>query len=781
MAKKVTKNSKTTKNNNEMVLRLIYTLITLMLSVIGAFRLGIIGIFINNIFRVLVGQYPFLFLGLISVFSVVYLFKPNFYKDEEKRVWISLSLLLIVFLSALSFPVDKELVGLNVIGKFNSQVIDIWKDPKVFAFGGYIGSVIYGLSSLLFERTGTIIFNAVIMIISMILLFTPSKILNTLKLIGVNIKKVFSFMFSMLTPSKIKKEKVQDEEVELETEDETIFVPEPVDHSQNKVLDIEDDASVVEQKKSIFMDVDLKKPKSNIPSDSGSQLQFNLDPVKKGDKDFEKSDVSRSFENYQLPPISLLDGAKKSNKSSLNSNSAKDKGKRLIEVLSRFGIDAELLDIHIGPSVTKFEIKPDSNVKISKITSVQDNIMMELAVTSLRIEAPIPGRAAVGIEIPNVEMLPVRLREIITKSKNFYDKENVWVALGKNLLGEPITIALNKMPHLLIAGATGSGKSVCINSLISSILISKHPEELKLLLIDPKKVEFAPYTKIPHLMSEVVTDPMLASAALKKIVVEMEERYQTFASAGVRNIIGYNEKIKENPEANEKLMPWIVVIIDELADLMAVAGKDVEMSIQRITQLARAAGIHLVVATQRPSVDVVTGVIKANIPSRIAFAVSSAVDSRTILDATGAEKLLGYGDMLYIPMGDPSPTRVQGVYVSDSEVNAITKYASDQARPQFGQAFEMLSLEGEDSEVGAQRALSDQYFNDAIEFVITNQRASTSSIQRQFQVGYNRAANIMDGLEEIGVIGGPKGSRPRDILVQDLEKFYEENPEFRNN
>ena len=747
---------RTKKQQKEAIVRLIYLLVVLMLSIFGAFSMGLIGRVLNSVFRVVFGQYPILFFGLIFLFTIAYILKPKELKKEPAKTWFGLTLLVFMFLITKAFPEDQTLVGMDIVRYYNGLIKPIFNDPNLFAYGGLLGAYGFGLTSFLVGRIGTIILNVFLGIVAMLLLIPFSK----WKEMSNRFKVVFTKLNNMLKKLFKPAAEVVSEEVKYEEE---IFVPEPLDHLEQT------DKAI--QARANFMDVDNEGEQIEIKplKVEDNQFKLDLDESKKEVKPFDLSDES-SFENYQLPPITLLEGGKRTNRSALNSNSAKEKGKRIIEVMSQFGIEAELLDIHIGPSVTKFEIKPDSNVKISKISSIQDNMMMELAVTSLRIEAPIPGRAAVGIEIPNVEMLPVRLREIIVNSKNFYDKDNIWVALGKNLLGEPITIALNKMPHLLIAGATGSGKSVCINSLISSILLSKHPKDLKLILIDPKKVEFTPYVRIPHLMGEVVTDPMEASVALKRVVAEMESRYETFSAEGVRNINGYNQKVKTDTTGKLKALPWIVVIIDELADLMAVAGKEVETSIQRITQLARAAGIHLVVATQRPSVDVVTGVIKANIPSRIAFAVSSAVDSRTILDATGAEKLLGYGDMLYIPMGEPSATRVQGVFVSDNEVSALTKYASDQAQPEFAEEFRNLT--GDSNVISNERMDEEEYFEDAIEFVITNQRASTSSIQRQFRIGYNRAADIIDALEQIGVVGPPQGSRPREVLIQDMDAYY---------
>ena len=397
---------------------------------------------------------------------------------------------------------------------------------------------------------------------------------------------------------------------------------------------------------------------------------------------------------------------------------------------------------------------------------------MALAAKDIRIEAPIPGKSAVGIEIPNVEKTAVSMRELMKEVPAKYHDSKLMFALGKDLLGNGIYGELNKMPHLLIAGATGSGKSVCVNSIITSILLRSRPDEVKLLLIDPKKVEFTPYHNIPHLIAPVITDGEEASRALKVIVTMMDNRYELFSMAGVRNIAGYNAYLEKHPEEQLSKLPWIVVIIDELADLMLVAAKDVEASIQRITQLARAAGIHLIVATQRPSVDVITGIIKANIPSRIAFAVSSAVDSRTILDQSGAEKLLGYGDMLYIPVGEQVPLRVQGAFVSDEEVAAITQFVSAQGKPKFEDAF--VRLEMLDGSVGMSGGDSgDPLYEEVKAFVIEARKASTSLIQRKFSIGYSRAARLIDVLEENGVIGPSRGSKPREVYAK-AEKEYED-------
>lgn len=470
---------------------------------------------------------------------------------------------------------------------------------------------------------------------------------------------------------------------------------------------------------------------------------------------------------YKLPPISLLEENKTKNRSNTNVRNARVQGQRLIEILKQFNVDAALGEVHIGPSVTEFEVIPGQGVRVSAFTNLQNDIKMALAATDIRVEAPIPGKSAVGIEVPNAEKTTVTMKELIRNVPPKLQDKPLTFTLGKDLMGNNVYGRLDTMPHLLIAGATGSGKSVCVNSIICSILLRTRPDEVKLLLVDPKKVEFTPYNGIPHLLSPVITDANLASGALKVIVEMMDARYSLFEELTVRNISSYNEYVQQNPDCGKQVLPRIVVIIDELADLMLAASKDVEQSIQRITQLARAAGIHLIVATQRPSVNVITGVIKANIPSRIAFMVSSRPDSRTILDQSGAEKLLGYGDMLFLDNGAASPVRLQGVFIQDKEVEEICSWVKNQATPQYEDAFVMLKeISTQGGEVGTLAEEMDPLYPEVKNFVITSRKASTSLIQRRFRLGYGRAARILDQLEANSIIGPSNGSRPREILVE---------------
>ncbi|MDR3602449.1 MAG: DNA translocase FtsK 4TM domain-containing protein [Desulfosporosinus sp.] len=462
--------------------------------------------------------------------------------------------------------------------------------------------------------------------------------------------------------------------------------------------------------------------------------------------------------NYQLPQVTLLHKSFKMKNPRLNKDLA-DNVKTLEETLASFGVKVKVTQVTQGPAITRYEAQPAPGVKVSKITNLADDIALSLASASVRIEAPIPGKSVVGIEVPNKEVAMVHFREVLETAEFQGVASKLALCLGKDITGTPVIADLTKMPHLLIAGATGSGKSVCINTLIHSILFKARPDEVKFLLVDPKMVELANYNGIPHLIAPVVTDPRKAAGALKWIVTEMETRYELFAGAGVRDIVRYNFLRTQEKNGEHPPLPYVVVIIDELADLMMVAPGDVEDAICRLAQMARAAGIHLIVATQRPSVDVITGLIKANIPSRIAFAVSSQTDSRTILDMNGAEKLLGRGDMLYYPMGASKPMRVQGCYLGDKEVENVVNFLQNQAKPEYQEIPNM------DLGTMEKSAPEDEHFYEAAKLFIDSGTASVSLLQRRLRIGYTRAARLMDLLEEKGVVGGYEGSKPREVLM----------------
>ena len=481
-------------------------------------------------------------------------------------------------------------------------------------------------------------------------------------------------------------------------------------------------------------------------------------------------------DTYEFPPIELLTEASTRNLKG-SKKAIADNATKLQKTLYSFGVSAKVENVSVGPAITRYELKPAEGVRVNKIANLADDIALNLAAESIRIEAPIPGKQAVGIEIPNKENEIVHLREILESDKFIDGKSKLSMALGKDVAGEPIVTDIAKMPHVLIAGSTGSGKSVCINTLITSIIYKAKPSEVKLVMVDPKIVELSVYNGIPHLLIPVVTDPKRAAGALAWAVQEMEDRYHRFAEKGVRDLKGYNAEIEKEENGLGKL-PQIVIIVDELADLMMVAAKDVEDAICRLAQKARAAGMHLVIATQRPSVDVITGLIKANVPSRIAFAVSSQVDSRTILDMAGAEKLLGKGDMLFYPAGASKPTRVQGAFVDDKEVEKIVDFIKSNGTATYNDAIlesiEKANSNEKDIKDMADEDETDPLLDEAIATVVETQQASTSFIQRRFKVGYARAGRLIDQMEERGIISGYQGSKPREVLIT-KERWQELN------
>ncbi len=468
--------------------------------------------------------------------------------------------------------------------------------------------------------------------------------------------------------------------------------------------------------------------------------------------------------DYQLPPVSLLSQVKATDQQE-DLNNIKKNTKTLQQTLKSFGVDATVENVNLGPSVTKYELRPAVGVKVSRITHLADDLALALAAKDIRIEAPIPGKSLIGIEVPNQQIATVGFRDMVENAPS--NDNPMEVPLGRSVTGDIKMADLTKMPHLLIAGATGSGKSVAINVIITSILLKAKPHQVKMLMIDPKKVELSVYNGIPHLLSPVVSEPKKAARALGKVVAEMERRYELFAKFGVRNLDGYNKLVKQqnddHPDEVQANLPLILVIVDELADLMMTVSHDVEDAIVRIAQMGRAAGIHMILATQRPSVDVITGLIKANVPSRIAFAVSSGVDSRTIIDTNGAEKLLGRGDMLFEPIDQNKPVRIQGAFISDHDVESVVDFIKNERAAEYDDNMVVTDNEIEQEE---QAEEEDELFPEALDFVVDQQKASTSLIQRRFRIGYNRAARIIDDMEQRGFIGPANGSKPREVYKQ---------------
>ena len=794
---------------------------------LGFFRLGAVGIFLSGLQRLLFGDLYWLILAAVILCLIMRMRRGEGgtgLRSPVPYILISAAILLIcTFIDA-----DPEAPGMDFFMDIAANAKNFFTGMPEKIGGGLCGGLLYGAASQLFGRAGVILVITVLTVIAL-LLAVP---VDTYKGAAAS---VFGFFKLPEKPVREEKEepkeapnlwKIAQEhkekrrlkmiEADAETEDtagiQMMHEPEPAvrkdephlttllnitaDGPTQEIQVVSIPGKTISSKESVFINIDdlYDRAESIDYEEDYDETEIRAyeepepepyeepavieEPAISAETKEETAPAPVSskkrepFKNYRIPVAGrLLDEIQRTQANTENELAAAEKGELLISILRNFDIPAELVATHIGPSVTQFEIRPDANVKVSRILSLTDNIKMQLAARDVRIEAPIPGRNAVGVEIPNAKTTPVKMRELFREIPAPDEKNRLMFVLGKDLLGRTVTCQLNKMPHMLIAGATGSGKSVCMNSIITSLLLRTKPDEVKLLLVDPKKVEFTPYHDIPHLIGPVINDATKASNALKIIVQIMDERYNVFALSGVRNIEGYNEMVKkqggrpnEDGSPAPKPLPYIVVIIDELADLMSVAGKEVESSIQRITQLARAAGIHLIVATQRPSVDVITGIIKANIPSRIAFAVSSGTDSRTILDHVGAERLLGNGDMLYIPIGQNAPMRVQGVFVTDREVEAITSDVKKKAKPEYDDHF--IMLEGVEGNGGIVSASEDPMLEEIKEYVIEAQKASTSLLQRRFGIGYNRAARMIDALEEAGVIGPAQGSKPREVFIK---------------
>lgn len=723
----------------------------LFLIVVSAMQLGPIGHQLNFLCTYLIGNFVVIGYLLLIVLSGYVIYKAKLPKLSNPRA-VGLYLVIGAILTLMSSFNDDTIVGIKVI----NQYIHIAPCNR----GGFLGAIFYGILSALFDKTGAMIAAGFILVIGIALLGSKfyvdyykkrNKMHKNVKVANSKTNSKFVDFFSR----KKKPEKV--------------FFPEEVFDAESKNNKTK---KIVKPAAKIHLEEDDNIPSTFEFNDESMTLEIK-DKQPKGSDSPEKNKKNIN-KNYHLPPFNLLKNST-TKKTSKNKDNALTKAETLTDVLHQFGVNASISDIFIGPSVTKYELKLETGTRVNKIVQLQDDIKLALAAKDIRIEAPIPGKAAVGVEIPNSVATTVSFKEVIKDIPSEYQSNKLLVPLGKDVSGKIIYAELNKMPHLLIAGATGSGKSVCVNTIICSILMRARPDEVKFILVDPKKVELTNYNGIPHLLAPVVTDPKKAAAILQEVVVEMERRYDLFAKTNVRNIESYNTYVnKKNNELAEneqlELLPFHVVILDEVADLMMVASKQVEDCIMRIAQMARAAGIHLIVATQRPSTDIITGVIKANIPSRIAFAVSSSVDSRTILDASGAEKLLGKGDMLFSPMGSSSPVRVQGAFVSDEEVSAIVNHASSQQEANYDEKYINVKLNTNTFASSSKEEEEDAEYEMCRSFVINAQKASTSLLQRQFRIGYNKAARIIDQLEAEGVIGPQIGSKPREVYIRGYQE-----------
>lgn len=752
--------------------------IMILVSAFSLFKLGFLGITFDNIVRFFIGDSSPFGLLIALVVGFIYLIKGP--KLQYNKRWIIggtiFYLGLTLFLSALLFSNSSDNAFISKTLSLISQDFIHLTDASSVG-GGMIGACLLVVFDFLVSILGSEILSIIMMIVGLIVFFNVpmNKVMD-------NVRK-YSEESSQKIGSAIEERKQRhlEERQDNQDDEEQVEDVNPMSRVQRR----KNPASVEEKPKiklSGWMDNEPEKPEvkskpeANLDrSDFKSADDYNQDTRNKpklseiinghtenDSKGIDIKDIDDS--NYQLPPIGLLSDVARSDQ--------KDEFKNidhnttvLKKTLNSFGVDAEIKNVNLGPSVTEYELHPAIGVKVSKIVNLADDLALALAAKDIRIEAPIPGKSLIGIEVPNKKVAMVSFKDVVKTSQQ--SKHGLLtVPLGRNVSGDVITTDLTKLPHLLIAGSTGSGKSVAINGIITSILMNAKPSEVKMMLIDPKKVELGIYNGIPHLLSPVVSEPKKAARALNKVVAEMEHRYDLFAKHNQRKISTFNEYVKgmtEEERGDLKPLPYIVVIVDELADLMMTVSNDVEGAIIRLAQMGRAAGIHMILATQRPSVDVITGLIKSNVPSRIAFAVSSGIDSRTILDTNGAEKLLGRGDMLYLPIDKNKPSRVQGAFISDQDVENVVDYIKEQQPAEYD---DDMIVTDEEIKVDEENEDQDDLFDDALAFVVKEQKASTSLLQRNFRIGYNRAARIIDDLEQRGYIGPQEGSKPREVYKQ---------------
>lgn len=728
MAKKKVSNSEDKKEF--LYKRELEGLFLILVGILGFGKFGPVGRIIKNFAIFLFGNWYSLFLLICLIVGSILLIKrksPDYF--NARIIGLYTILVSILIFSHIEYIKDNNLTGTEIIKTTINNLTGSFTTANLIRStgGGIIGGLISTLFVSLFDITGTYIICGILLIFGIIMLFniTISDIVDAI--------------------SKIFKKKPTIEEIAKEGEKDL------------------DERNKLEDDKIIITNINEVTTKETAMS--------HIEEVT-----YEEKEIRDNNEDYVLPPLDLLVGSK--NKGKVNSTEFIAHNNKILEtVFNDFGIVGKVVEVHVGPTVTQYEIEIKAGTKVNKILSINREIALALAAKDVRIQAPIPGKNTIGIEIPNPTTSEVKMKDVLAGIPKKLDNSKLVAPLGLDIMGNIQYFEINKAPHMLVAGATGSGKSVCINNIIMSILMRAKPEEVKMILVDPKKVELNCYEGIPHLMRPVVTDPKKASVALQKVVMIMEERYDMFANTGTRNITSYNEYVEKNKNRKPELtkLPYILVIIDELADLMMVASKEVEESIMRITQLARAAGIHLIVATQRPSTDVITGLIKSNIPTRLSFMVSSNVDSRTILDMSGAEKLLGKGDMLFLPPGESSPIRIQGSFVTDEEINRVVDFVRRGSKPTFDE--KMVDLDKSPKEELKEETMADgedPLYNEIVEFAIKTGKISASLIQRKYSVGYNRAARIIDTLEEKGIIGGQNGSKPREVLVKLENKESEE-------
>ncbi len=768
------------KYNHEILGLLLLTLgILMIIGIIKENSIGVFGMTAKHLLLGFLGFPSYLLPPAVIIYAVLMIFKKNDRNVKLRLFYYSILLLLLSALVQTGFHDAARFENKSVWGSISL----FYKDGIAFNGGGVLGGLISAPFRAVFQALGTIIILTCFTLIVIILL-TNISIANFIR----NIRGLINNKSKALRETVAAGMKKRDSEGANSQKKSKIIDfkagkdlknsrENPGDAQVMPEMNFEIKTGIKQETKS-DTNPDIRSDrktddKADIQENDFDSVEFIMKDMKKKkveDINKFKKDVDREIalkdkeiSNYRYPSLDFLnDNPDGITDIKALKNSAFEVAKKLEETLQSFGVDAKVINISRGPAVTRYELQPSPGVKVSKIVNLSDDISLNLAASGVRIEAPIPGKAAIGIEVPNKEVTAVYLREVLESQEFARYPSNLAFGIGKDISGNTIVADIAKMPHMLIAGATGSGKSVCINSIIVSLLYKAPPDEVKLLMVDPKVVELGIYNGVPHLLIPVVTDPRKAAGALNWAVQEMVNRYKLFAEKGVRDIKGYNSSVGENNIKGR--LPHIVVIIDELADLMMVAPNEVEDAICRLAQMARAAGMHLVIATQRPSVDVITGVIKANIPSRIAFAVSSQVDSRTILDMSGAEKLLGKGDMLFYPVGEPKPIRIKGAFVSDKEVEKVVDFIKSQGSAEYDSDI-IEEIDSENTQEESDPGDNDNLLPQAIELVIDAGQASVSLIQRKFKVGYARAARIIDQMEARGIVGRFEGSKPRQVLI----------------
>ena len=736
---------------------MIATFVLALILLFAAIKLGAFGVTIYNMIRLLVGSLAYL--AILASFGYLFFFKWLHKHEGTVSGFISLFLGLELIFQAYFVSVLK-LEGAAVLSTTLGRVLTDLTAFKVssFAGGGLLGSLLYAPISFLFSNIGSYFFG-------LLLIFLGGLLMSPWSIYDISEKAMAAFQnWREKQEEKRQIRFLEQEEKAAQAAMQAIEVEQEeaeVDPETGEILDGEDlSETAVDFDEADYEEVGEYDP--HEPLDFGREEETE---EAEADVDVEVDFTTKESLDYKLPTINLFAPDKPKNQSK-EKRIVRDNIKILEVTFASFGIKAAVERAEIGPSVTKYEVKPAVGVRVNRISNLADDLALALAAKDVRIEAPIPGKSLVGIEVPNSEVATVTFRELWEQSKTDASKL-LEIPLGKAVNGSVRSFDLAKMPHLLVAGSTGSGKSVAVNGIIASILMKARPDEVKFMMVDPKMVELSVYNDIPHLLIPVVTNPRKASRALQKVVDEMENRYELFSKVGARNIAGYNAKVAEynaQSEYKQVPLPLIVVIVDELADLMMVASKEVEDAIIRLGQKARAAGIHMILATQRPSVDVISGLIKANVPSRIAFAVSSGTDSRTILDENGAEKLLGRGDMLFKPIDENHPVRLQGSFISDEDVERIVAFVKNQAEADYDDSFDPGEVSESDMESGGGDDGGDPLFEEAKALVIETQKASASMIQRRLSVGFNRATRLMEELEAAGVIGPAEGTKPRKVL-----------------